>query len=118
MRVTLWEKDFALPQQSIGGLMDLMPTALSRVMSCAGGTQSFSNGEDLMNGGERWPLVETYSPYIVIYDQELITVLDNNGQYNIYRRDDFSRLDGAEPTVPVLIDALKDLKRFSGRARD
>ena len=80
--------------------------------------QSFSNGEDLMNGGERWPLVETYSPYIVIYDQELITVLDNNGQYNIYRRDDFSRLDGAEPTVPVLIDALKDLKRFSGRARD
>ncbi|RUO77466.1 DUF3413 domain-containing protein [Idiomarina seosinensis] len=113
MSVPLYERGFNLPKQPIAGLMDVVPTALGDMMSCAGGTKSFSNGENLSKGGERWPLVETYSPYIVIYDAAEITILDNTGQFSVYDNQTFDLKKGAEPPVPVLIDALKDLKRFS-----
>lgn len=69
--------------------------------------------ESLQTSKRRWPLVETYSPYIVIYDQKEITILDNSGQFSVYSSSDFELKKQAEPPVPVLIDALKDLKRFS-----
>jgi len=113
MAVPLFERGFDIPAQPIAGLMDIMPTVLGDLMSCAGGTKNFSNGENLTADGERWPLIETYSPYIVIYDANEITILDNTGQFSVYDFDSFELKKGAEPPVPVLIDALKDLKRFS-----
>ena len=113
MAVPLFERGFNIPPQPIAGLMDIMPTLLSEMMSCAGGTNNFSNGENLIDNTERWPLIETYSPYIVIYDKNEITILDNTGQFSVYDFNNFELQQGAEPPVPVLIDALKDLKRFS-----
>lgn len=113
MSVPLYERGFALPEHNISGLMDIMPTTLEHFMNCAGGTDNYSNGESLTDTRPRWPLVETYSPYIVIYNQQDITILDNAGQFNVYDIDSFELQQGAEPPVPVLIDALKDLKRFS-----
>ena len=113
MAVPLFERGFDIPAQPIAGLMDIMPTVLGDLMSCAGGTKNFSNGENLTADGERWPLIETYSPYIVIYDANEITILDNTGQFSVYDFNSFELKKGAEPPVPVLIDALKDLKRFS-----
>ena len=113
MAVPLFERGFDIPAQPIAGLMDIMPTVLGDLMSCAGGTKNFSNGENLTADGERWPLIETYSPYIVIYDPNEITILDNTGQFSVYDFNSFELKKGAEPPVPVLIDALKDLKRFS-----
>ncbi|MBT41806.1 MAG: alkaline phosphatase [Idiomarina sp.] len=117
MAVPLYERGYSLPEHPIAGLMDLMPTLLNQTMSCAGGTKNFSNGESLTDNGERWPLIETYSPYIVIYDSEEITILDNTGQFSVYSFAEFELKKGAEPPVPVLIDALKDLKRFSRSAK-
>ncbi|MGM0481962.1 MAG: DUF3413 domain-containing protein [Pseudomonadota bacterium] len=113
MAVPLFQRGFEIPRQPIAGLMDIMPTVLTDMMSCAGGTKNFSNGKSLQHSKERWPLVETYSPYIVIYDSDEITILDNTGQFSVYDFASFEVKKGAEPTVPVLIDALKDLKRFS-----
>lgn len=113
MAVPLYERGFDIPAQPIAGLMDIMPTVLNELMSCAGGTKNFSNGESLTDPSERWPLIETYSPYIVIYDEDEITIMDNTGQFSVYSFDQFELQKDAEPPVPVLIDALKDLKRFS-----
>lgn len=113
MAVPLFERGFNIPARPIAGLMDLMPTVLTHTMSCAGGTKNYSNGKSLQKDNERWPLVETYSPYIVIYTSDDITILDNTGQFSVYDFSSFELKKGADPTVPVLIDALKDLKRFS-----
>lgn len=118
MAVPMYQRGYELATQPIAGLMDIMPTVLSEAMSCAGGTKNFSNGESLTDQSERWPLIETYSPYIVIYDSEEITILDNTGQFSVYSFAEFELKKGAEPPVPVLIDALKDLKRFSRSAKN
>ncbi|MGM7447285.1 DUF3413 domain-containing protein [Idiomarina sp. ST20R2A10] len=113
MQVPLWQRDYQLADQPIAGLMDLVPTMLEDRISCAGSHKNYTNGESLQTSKRRWPLVETYSPYIVIYDQKEITILDNSGQFSVYSSNDFELKKQAEPPVPVLIDALKDLKRFS-----
>ena len=117
MAVPLYERGYDLPSHPIAGLMDILPTVLNETISCAGGTKNFSNGESLTDNDERWPLIETYSPYIVIYDREEITIMDNTGQFSVYSFAEFELKKGAEPPVPVLIDALKDLKRFSQSAQ-
>lgn len=117
MAVPLYERGYDLPSHPIAGLMDILPTVLNETISCAGGTKNFSNGESLTENDERWPLIETYSPYIVIYDREEITIMDNTGQFSVYSFAEFELKKGAEPPVPVLIDALKDLKRFSQSAQ-
>ena len=113
MQVPLWQRNYQLADQPIAGLMDLVPTMLEERISCAGSHKNYTNGESLQTSKRRWPLVETYSPYIVIYDQKEITILDNSGQFSVYSSSDFELKKQAEPPVPVLIDALKDLKRFS-----
>ncbi|MDV6315190.1 DUF3413 domain-containing protein [Idiomarina sp. HP20-50] len=113
MQVPLWERNYELANQPIAGLMDIMPTILESRISCAGSHKNYTNGESLQTPNRRWPLVETYSPYIVIYDEKEITILDNSGQFSVYNSNDFELKKQAEPPVPVLIDALKDLKRFS-----
>ena len=113
MQVPLWQRDYQLADQPIAGLMDIVPTMLENRISCAGSHKNYTNGESLQTLKRRWPLVETYSPYIVIYDEKEITILDNSGQFSVYSNDKFELKKQAEPPVPVLIDALKDLKRFS-----
>jgi membrane-anchored protein YejM (alkaline phosphatase superfamily) len=113
MQVPLWQRDYQLADQPIAGLMDIVPTMLESRISCAGSHKNYTNGESLQTLKRRWPLVETYSPYIVIYDEKEITILDNSGQFSVYSSDKFELKKQAEPPVPVLIDALKDLKRFS-----
>ncbi|RUO72923.1 DUF3413 domain-containing protein [Idiomarina ramblicola] len=113
MQVPLWQREYQLADQPIAGLMDIVPTMLQSRISCAGSHKNYTNGENLQTLKRRWPLVETYSPYIVIYDEKEITILDNSGQFSVYSSADFELKKQAEPPVPVLIDALKDLKRFS-----
>lgn len=113
MQVSLWQRNYQLADQPIAGLMDIVPTMLESRISCAGSHKNYTNGESLQTSKRRWPLVETYSPYIVIYDEKEITILDNSGQFSVYSSDGFELKKQAEPPVPVLIDALKDLKRFS-----
>ena len=113
MTVPLWQLNMPLPKQPIAGLMDIIPTVLDDRISCAGSFNNYTNGESLREQKDRWPLIETYSPYIVIYDKTEITILDNSGQFNVYSSPEFTLKKGSEPPVPVLIDALKDLKRFT-----
>ncbi|RUO81239.1 alkaline phosphatase [Idiomarina tyrosinivorans] len=113
LEVPLWVSNISLPSHPIAGLMDLMPTALDSLMSCANGVKNFSNGESLRSRGERYPLVESYKPYIVIYQQTETTVLDSSGQFSVYDNQGFQLKSGAEPHTSVLINALKKIKRFS-----
>lgn len=113
MSVPLWQSKVDLPNQPIAGLMDIMPTFLDSRIACAGHFKNYTNGTNLHAQKDRWPMVETYSPYIVIYDQNEVTILDNSGQFNVYSRSDFTLKKDGEPPVPVLINALKDLKRFT-----
>lgn len=113
MTVSLWQLNMELPEQPIAGLMDIIPTVMDDRIACAGEFTNYTNGTSLQARQNRWPLVETYSPYIVIYDQSEITILDNSGQFNVYSNPGFTLKKGDEPPVPVLIDALKDLKRFT-----
>lgn len=113
MTVPLWQSNLELPKQPIAGLMDIIPTVMDDRIACAGSFKNYTNGESLHSQKPRWPLIETYSPYIVIYDEAEITILDNSGQFNVYSSPEFTLKKGSEPPVPVLIDALKDLKRFT-----
>lgn len=113
MQVPLWQSNYQLSNPTLAGLMDIMPTVLKNHISCAGSSKNYTNGESLQSLEHRWPLVETYSPYIVIYDENETTILDSNGQFSVYSNPNFKLKKHAEPPVPVLIDALKDLKRFS-----
>lgn len=90
MTVPLWQSNLELPKQPIAGLMDIIPTVMDDRIACAGSFKNYTNGESLHSQKPRWPLIETYSPYIVIYDEAEITILDNSGQFNVYSSPEFT----------------------------
>ncbi|EKE79832.1 DUF3413 domain-containing protein [Idiomarina xiamenensis] len=118
MQVPLWSEGVAIAEGQLAGLQDIVPTALAGLMSCAEGSSNYSNGRNLQFDKSNQQLVESYAPYIVIYDSQRTSVLDGNGQITVFDRADGNIISGAEPPTPVLINALQQLKRFSRSEND
>jgi len=109
----LTSASLALENHAFANLTDVIPTALAPLIDCNDGLRPLSHGRNLAVAQRSYPRVVSFSPFIVIYDETLTTVLDNSGQIQVYGTQTNNRLENAEPPTPVLVDAIKELKRFS-----
>lgn len=109
----LHNNQLAVPPQQLANLTDIVPTVLSSMVNCTDGLTAVSHGKNLHQEQSSYPQVVSFSPYIVIYDEDLTTVLDRNGQMQVFGSTNFNLIENAEPPTPVLVDAIKELKRFS-----
>ena len=114
MQVPVWTSAGVKWQpQPLASLTDIMPTVLSNYLQCVEQTKHYSLGHDLNSGTRRWPLVTTYGEDLVIYQQEMTSVIDRDGHISSFDNQSLLALPGASPATPVMIDSLRKLKRFN-----
>jgi len=113
LSVPLWYSGLTMdPSHRFATLEDIMATALSGYMSCAENFRSFTNGQRLTKSGRAFPRVLSVEPRIFIFEESQHTVLDRNGDFQVYDNEG-NRLPEAAPATPVLIQSLSELQRFS-----
>ncbi|CAI8160107.1 MAG: Inner membrane protein YejM [Pseudidiomarina mangrovi] len=114
MQVPLWTNDKVNWQaQPLASLTDIMPTVLSNYLQCVEDTKHYSLGHNLQSEARRWPLVTTYGEDLVIYQEEMTSVIDRDGHIRSFDNQSLQLLPGVSPATPVMIDSLRKLKRFN-----
>lgn len=114
MRVPLWTSAaLAWQAQPLATLTDIMPSILSDYIQCVEQAKHYSIGHDLSDEVRRWPLLTTYGEVLVIYQEEMTSVIDRDGHIESFDNINFELLPGVSPATPVLIDSLRKLKRFN-----
>lgn len=113
LSVPLWYSGLSMhPTHRFATLEDIMATTLSRYMSCAENFRSFTNGQRLTRSGKAFPRVLSVEPRIFIFEESQQTVLDRNGDFQVFDNEG-NRIPEAAPATPVLIQSLSELQRFS-----
>lgn len=105
-------------RQPFASLSDIVPSLLPAYLHCAGESDYFSTGENLADKARRWPLLMTFGEDIVIYQEEMTTVIDRQGESSSFSPDTFAPLPGISPSTPILIDGLRKLKRFNANSEN
>lgn len=114
MQVPVWTNAAVGWQtQPLASLTDIMPSVLSNYLQCVEGTKHYSLGHDLRGEQRRWPLVTTYGEDLVIYQQDMTSVIDRDGHIQSFDNQSLELLPGVSPATPVMIDSLRQLKRFN-----
>ncbi|RUO22456.1 alkaline phosphatase [Aliidiomarina iranensis] len=113
LQVPLMTMNMPIPTRQISNLEDILPTALSHFMACAEGFRSFTNGQDMRSETRNLPRVMSVRPYIYIFESNQTTVIDENGDMQLFNAaGEF--VPGAVPPTPVFIQSLRELQRFGG----
>jgi membrane-anchored protein YejM (alkaline phosphatase superfamily) len=114
MQVPLWtSRGLDWQPQPLASLTDVMPTVLGDYLQCVEQTKHYSLGYDLSDSARRWPLVTTYGEDLVIYQEDMTSVIDRDGHIVSFDSQTLELLPGASPATPVMIDSLRALKRFN-----
>lgn len=113
LAVPLYTLNMQLANRQLSNLEDMLPTALSNFMSCAEGFRSFTNGVDMRQNGRNLPRVMSVRPYIYIFENNQTTVIDENGDMQLFNASG-EIVPGAVPPTPVFIQSLRELQRFGG----
>lgn len=114
MQVPVWTSaEVNWQPQPLASLTDIMPTLLGSYVQCVEQTKHYSLGHDLRQTARRWPLVTTYGEDLVIYQEEMTSVIDRDGHIDSFDNQTLQSLPGASPATPVMIDSLRKLKRFN-----
>jgi uncharacterized protein len=97
---------------SITSHEDVVPTLMKNYLGVTSPLNTYSEGIDLLGGGEKrdWVLSSSYAAYALITNNSILEV-GAGGQYKIY--DLTNRVKkGAEPNYIYLKDALESVSRF------
>ncbi|RUO79313.1 DUF3413 domain-containing protein [Pseudidiomarina taiwanensis] len=100
--------------QVMAQLTDIMPTIVSRYMTCADESKNWATGVDLAEPeSKRYPIVASMESHVVIYTEDKVFALDSNAQLQGWDRVKQTMILNPEVPAPVLIESLKELKRFA-----
>lgn len=100
--------------QVMAQLTDIMPTVVSRYMTCADESKNWATGVDLAEqDNKRYPIVASMESHVVIYTEDKVFALDSNAQLQGWDRIKQTMILNPEVPAPVLIESLKELKRFA-----
>ncbi|HEJ9094484.1 LPS biosynthesis-modulating metalloenzyme YejM [Serratia odorifera] len=103
------------PAQTINKLTnhnDVMRTLMQRLLHVKTAANDYSQGEDLFTAQRRNNWVATgNSDLLVITTPTQTIVLDNNGNYRAYDKND-SEIKDEKPQLGLLLQVLTDVKRF------
>lgn len=114
MQVPVWTTaTLDWQSQPLASLTDIMPSVLSDYLQCVEQTKHYSLSHDLSTDARRWPLVTTYGEDIVIYQQDITSIIDRDGHIRSFDNASLQTLPGVSPATPVMIDSLRKLKRFN-----
>ncbi|RUO38286.1 alkaline phosphatase [Aliidiomarina shirensis] len=113
LSVPLYTMNVELEERELSNLEDILPTSLSNFMSCAEGFRSFTNGQDMRSESRNFPRVMSVRPYIYIFENNQTTVIDENGDMQLFNSEG-ELVPGAVPPTPVFIQSLRELQRFGG----
>ena len=113
LQVPLLSMNMPLIPRALSALEDIMPTVLSNYMNCADDFRSFTNGINLQEHTREFPRVLSIKPYLYIFEVNQTTVIDQNGEMQLFSVDG-ELMPGAVPPTPVFINSLRELQRFGG----
>lgn len=115
MSVPLLSSGFELGSRELSHLDDIIPTVLSDFISCTGEFSAFSTGRNL--GGEEpvFPRVQSIRPFIYLFENQQFTVLDQDGELQLYNEQGVL-IPGGVPSTPIFVQALRELQRFGQHA--
>ncbi|MCH8491836.1 MAG: DUF3413 domain-containing protein [Idiomarina sp.] len=113
LQVPLLSMNMVLVPRALSALEDIMPTALGSYMNCADDFRSFTNGINLQEHTREFPRVLSIKPYLYIFEANQTTVIDQNGEMQLFSVDG-ELMPGAVPPTPVFINSLRELQRFGG----
>lgn len=116
LQVPLLSMNMHLAPRSLSALEDIMPTVLGNYMNCADDFRSFTNGINLQEHAREFPRVLSIKPYLYIFEANQTTVIDQNGEMQLFSVDG-EVMPGAVPPTPVFINSLRELQRFGGAPR-
>ncbi|RUO36435.1 DUF3413 domain-containing protein [Aliidiomarina sanyensis] len=114
IRVPLLYAGIELQNRELTHLDDLMPTVLSHFISCTDDFSAFSTGRNLKGDDRVFPRVQSIRPYIYLFEGHQLTVLDQEGELQLYNEQG-QLVPGGLPATPVFIQALRDLQRFGNQ---
>ncbi|WP_341501189.1 DUF3413 domain-containing protein [Gallaecimonas sp. GXIMD4217] len=90
---------------------DLVPTLLGTGLDCELPASRYASGMSLFaDQGHQWVVLGDYHDFAIV-QPDRVMVMNKLGQYSI-RDNDYRELPDAKIRVAVLMDALKELKRF------
>ncbi|MEB6335360.1 LPS biosynthesis-modulating metalloenzyme YejM [Serratia rhizosphaerae] len=103
------------PAQTINKMTshnDVMRTLMQRLLHVKTAANDYSQGEDLFTAQRRHNWVTTGdNKQLVITTPEQTIVLDNNGSYRSYDKND-REIKNEKPQLALLLQVLTDVKRF------
>ncbi|VTP64962.1 Inner membrane protein yejM [Serratia rubidaea] len=103
------------PAQTINKMTshnDVMRTLMQRLLHVKTAANDYSQGEDLFTAQRRHNWVATGdSKQLVITTPEQTIVLENNGSYRSYDKND-REIKDEKPQLALLLQVLTDVKRF------
>ncbi|PTB88795.1 alkaline phosphatase [Pseudidiomarina aestuarii] len=111
MQVPLYVANVELQAQQLTQLVDIMPTVVGHYMNCAEGTKTWSLGQDIAKHDTEWPMIASYGSQLVIYTEAERIVIDQDATTRMFQGTE--EMPNAVPPTPILINALRDVKRFS-----
>lgn len=111
MQVPFLTANVQLKMQEMAQLADIMPTVVGHYMDCANGATTWSLGQNLAQASTEWPMIASYGSHLVIYTEAERIVIDPDATTRMFLG--AQEMPNAVPPTPILINALRDVKRFS-----
>lgn len=111
MQVPFYTANVDLKPQKLAQLADIMPTVVSHYMDCADDAKTWSLGQNLSKYETEWPMIASFGSQLVIYTEAERIVIDHDAVTRMFH--DNEEMPNAVPPTPILINALRDVKRFS-----
>ncbi|CUS49062.1 MAG: protein of unknown function containing DUF3413 domain [Idiomarinaceae bacterium HL-53] len=100
------------PDRVLSKLEDLMPSFFSQYLSCAESFKTFTNGIPLQRIHSSFPRVISIQPSIYIFENQKSSILHADGDVEVFDNEG-NPLVNEEPSPAAVVDALKELQRFT-----
>ncbi|HET8817088.1 MAG TPA: hypothetical protein VFM61_06540, partial [Pseudidiomarina sp.] len=111
MQVPFYTAHVDMKPQQLAQLSDIMPTVVGYYMNCADDARTWSLGQNLAKSATEWPMIASFGSQLVIYTESERIVIDQDASTRMYQGN--QEMPNSVPPTPILINALRDVKRFS-----